>query len=343
MLKTDLTGNNKPYTRVYKKQIIEGFSIPAIIHNSSYFFTNLDVYEDGRVECWKFEDFEHFKNDVERGWVKTGVPDNKDISISDLGSWTIEKGEWRFTKGTFIAYVQDVIKVLNPKWKNIHTYYERKINGVVYGEKGSGTIYKAHKKPIDYIFSAKIEGTSVDLFYKLNGAFYLVQVNVFADDSLEIARLENPIDLNIQEVEQLISAGTLLTDIPIGSIVYIYGLGNFSIQKKLYCSSIQDKLLEIRDIQKRLKGEPTAIEHCRQAYQDYMADPTTNKQENLKRTYEDVPNHIKKFVGDQDTKDIVVRMIIYGDQEIEKWSHYQLAKQRNEPLPTITFPKPKDI
>lgn len=48
------------------------------------------------------------------------------------------------------------------------------------------------------------------------------------------------------------------------------------------------------------------------------------------------------YVGDMDTKDIEVRMIIYGDQEIENWSHYKLAKERGEALPTIIVPKPND-
>ena len=50
--------------------------------------------------------------------------------------------------------------------------------------------------------------------------------------------------------------------------------------------------------------------------------------------------HHKSLVGDMDVKDTEVRMIIYGDQEIEKWSHYQLAKSLGEELPTITVPKP---
>lgn len=43
-----------------------------------------------------------------------------------------------------------------------------------------------------------------------------------------------------------------------------------------------------------------------------------------------------------DTKDIAVRMIIYGEQEIEGWSHYQAAKARGEQLPTIKIPTPKE-
>ena len=47
------------------------------------------------------------------------------------------------------------------------------------------------------------------------------------------------------------------------------------------------------------------------------------------------------YVGDMDVKDTAVRMIIYGEQEIENWSHYQVAKERGEELPTINIPNPK--
>lgn len=332
----------KPSTKVYRKQMIEGFSIPAIIHNDHYFFVDLSVYEDGRVECWNFEDFDHFKNDVQRGWVAVSIPDNKDISIHGLGSWTIEKGNWLFTKDTFIEYIRDVIKQLNPNLDNIYKHAEKKINGIVVGESGKGTIYKAQQTTKYDFFKAKIDGTSTDLFYKLDDAFCLVQVNIFADDSLELSRLETPISLNMEELEKHITDGVLLTDIPAGAIVYIYGLGHFCVQKKLFSSSIHDKLLEIKDIQRRLKGEPTTLDICKQAYRDYLEDPTNSSRDKLRIAYEQVPNHQKRFVGDMDTKDFAVRMIIYGEQEIEKWSHYQLAKTRGEKLPTITLPRPKD-
>src|SRR6185437_6760328 len=127
----------------------------------------------------------------------------------------------------------------------------------------------------------KINGTSVDLFYRFNDLFYLVQVNIFSDDSLQIARLETPLNLTIEEFENYITEGTLLTNITIGATVYIYGLGNFLIAEELYSSSIQDKLLEIKDIQKKLRGEPTSIAICQQAHRDYLENPIKSTQEKL--------------------------------------------------------------
>ncbi|NNV57825.1 DUF7638 domain-containing protein [Limnovirga soli] len=332
----------KPSTKVYRKQIIEGFSIPAIIHNINYFFVDLDVYENGRVHCWNFEDFEHFKKDVQRGWVVLNIPDNNDISIHGLGSWTIENGSWLFNKKTFIDYVQRLIKELNPSLENIFKYKEKKVNGITVGENGGGIIYKEKKKTPNSFFSEKVNGQSINLFYKTTANFHLIKVNLFADGTLQLSRLENPIDLSIEEFEKLIIENNLVTEIPIGSTVYIYGLGEFSIKKMFYNANIQDKLLEIKDIQRQLKGEPTTIEICRQAHEKYLKNPTLENKEQLRVAYENVPDHQKIYVGDMDTKDIEVRMIIYGEQEIQNWSHYILAKEMGEELPTITVPKPID-
>lgn len=66
------------------------------------------------------------------------IPDNNKISIHGLGSWTINEGEWLFNKETFIEYVQNLIKELNPNLENIYKYSEKTINGIRIGERGKG-------------------------------------------------------------------------------------------------------------------------------------------------------------------------------------------------------------
>ena len=68
--------------RVYYKQLIEGASIPAIIHNSSYFLIQMAVYENGTVSCWHKSDLQQFWGDLETGWVVPSVPADADLSIN---------------------------------------------------------------------------------------------------------------------------------------------------------------------------------------------------------------------------------------------------------------------
>jgi hypothetical protein len=331
-----------PTTKVYRQKTVEGFSVPAIIRNGSNFFVDLDVYEDGRVNCWNFEDFEHFKKDVRRGWVRLSIPDNEEISIHSLGEWTITGGAWIFNQESFIDYVLSLIKKLNPRLENIYQYSEKKINGVTIGESGRGSIYKEHKATPDDIFPDKIDGRSLDLFYKVKDEYHLAQVNIFADQAISLCRLEKTVELTLPELEALVTKEIIVTEVPVLSRVHIYGLGSFTIKEAQYTADISQKLLEIRDIISKLNGAPTSVQLCRQAYTQYINDPTLSNKEQLKISYENVPDHNKIYVGDMDTKDVEVRMIIYGEQEIERWSHYQVAKSRGEKLPTISIPKPKD-
>lgn len=331
-----------PTTRVYRQQVIEGFSIPAIIHNSSYFFVDIDVYADGRVECWHFEDIEHFKKDVRKGWVVPGIPDNNEISIHGLGSWTIINGSWTFNKESFIDYVLSLIKALNPNLENIYKYSQKIVNGIRIGENGRGLIYKEHKRTPNDLFPDKVDGESVNVFYKVNDAYYLTKVVVFPDLTISLCRLEKTVDITLQEFEELINREIIVTEIPSNTQINIHGLGSFTVQECQYTTDIKEKLLEVKDIIRNLKGEPSTIDICREAYQQYINHPTAQNKEQLKISYERVPDHQKMYVGDMDTKDIAVRMIIYGEQEIESWSHYQMAKLRGEKLPTIKIPKTTD-
>ena len=332
----------KPSTRVYRKQVIEGYSIPAIIHNMNYFFVDLDIYENGRVQCWNFEDFDHFVRDVKRGWVTTSIPDGGAISIHGLGNWVIVDGEWLFDKETFIAYVQSLIKDLNPQLDNIYNYSAKKVNGVTIGENGNGTIYKELKKTPNDPFPEKIKGDSINLFYKTNNVWYLIKINAFSDGTIQLSRLETPVEISFAEFERLIAEKIILTDPPVGALVQIHGLGKFSIQSSVGYAKIDEKLLEVRDMIRQLNGEPSIIEICREAYKDYLENPTIRNKEKLKETYENVPEHQRMYVGDMDIKDTEVRMIIYGEQEIENWSHYRLAKELGEELPSIKIPKTRD-
>ena len=328
-----------PTTKVYRQQVQEGFSIPAIIRNGSYFFVDLDVYENGRVYCWNFEDFASFQRDVHRGWVVLQVPDGEALSVHGLGEWRIDHGEWQFNPQTFIAYVEALIRVLNPGWHNIHTHHERRVNGVVIGESGNGTVYK--KDAPTNFFSERIDGASINLFYRQEAAYWLVRVNVFADGTLHLARLDAPVELTLDALEHLVQEHVVLTQVPPGATVRVHGLGQFTVAQELHAVSVRNKLLEIRDIQRTLAGEPTSIQCCREAYEAYAAQPTASRRDALREAYERVPEHLKRYVGDMDIKDTQVRMVLYGEQEIEGWSHRQAAQALGEELPTIGLPKPE--
>lgn len=328
------------FSKIYRTKIIEGVSIPGIIKNGSYYFVDLEVYEDGRVECWNFQDFEHFKNDVTSGWVSVTIPNDKEISISSLGEWTIKETLWLYNKDTFIEYVWSIIKELNPNLNNIYKYSQKIVNGVRIGESGLGKIYKEKGKYPNDPFPEKINGKGINLFFKDKKAeYYLVRFDIYSQESIVVSRFENSFEISLKQLEEFISNGQVVAQLPIGSKVHILGLGTFNIKEEKYSNNISDKLLEIKDIIRNINGESTTLQLCKSIYKQYIDKPTEELKRKLKKAYESIPEHRRAYVGDMDVKDTAVRMIIYGEQEIEKWSHYQVAKNLGEKLPTIKIPK----
>jgi hypothetical protein len=89
-----------------------------------------------------------------------------------------------------------------------------------------------------------------------------------------------------------------------------------------------EKLREARDLLDQLNGRPDSIARCKTAYQAYVADPNVAHRDALREAYEAVPEHNRMYVGDMDTKDVAIRMILFGEQEIENWSHRAVARPR---------------
>lgn len=210
------------------------------------------------------------------------------------------------------------------------------------GESGDGTVCK-RAAPASF-FSQRLDGASLDLFYRQEAVYWLVQVTVFADGQVQLGRLETPMELTLAALRELVRHQVVLTEVPLGARVRVHSLGSFTVGQASYVAAVQDKLLELEDMHRKLAGEPTTLDRCRQAYEDYLAQPTVNHQDLLRTSYERVPKHLRGYVGDMDTRDTPVRMIIYGEQEIEGWSHYQVAQARGEELPTIHLltPEPEE-
>lgn len=333
--------NFKPSNRVYKIQEIQGVSIPAIIQNGGYHFVDLDIYENGRVYCWNFHDFEIFKQEIDSEWVVLSIPDGENISIFNLGSWKIKKSEWIFNKNSFIAYVESLIREMNPQWKNIYAYVEKKIGEITIGENGEGKIYK--EKYSDNPFDTKkIDGKKLNLFYKADNVYHLVKVLAFADRTLQITRLETPFEVNFEEFKKLVAEKKIITNPPKNAVVNIYGLGSFTIDDESWSNDIEDILGELEETFRKLNNEPTYFDLCKKAFEEFKNNPTLENKDLLREAYERVPEHQQMYLGDMDTKDIEIRMIIYGEEEIENWSHYQIAKKLGHELPNIEIPKIKD-
>lgn len=146
----------------------------------------------------------------------------------------------------------------------------------------------------------------------------------------------------LAQLTSAVEQGRVVSSLPAGTRVQIHQLGSFATTAQRHSNDIHDILRGIPDLIDKANRRPDSVARCRVAYAAFMADPSEPLREALRAAYEAVPPHNRMYVGDMDTKDVAARMILYGDQEIETWSHRRVARSEGmEPLPTITVPKPR--
>jgi hypothetical protein len=330
--------------RIARTRELRGLACPAIIHNANYYFVNLRVYEDGIVDCWEMVDLALFEGKVRSGWVETRVPDGERISIHGLGAWSVEAGSWDHSPGGFVEHVTGLVRELNPTMENLHDCEgttTRTVGRVRVSKMSMGRPRPTRPEDPTSVLPRSVDGSSLSVFLRCGNEIFLADLRVFANDTVELGRLPTVEVLPLAQLEQLAANGRLMTAPPTGARIHIHGLGAFTLGAMQYATDLQDLLLEAQDEATKLRGDPGSVERCRLAFEDYCKDPTEAGIERLRLAYEAVPAHNRMYVGDMDTKDVPIRMVIYGDQEIERWSHRAVAASRGERLPTITVPKPE--
>jgi hypothetical protein len=147
-----------------------------------------------------------------------------------------------------------------------------------------------------------------------NGNYYLTTLKVFSDGMVDCwGRMDK------QEFLAKIKSGWITIDVPDGTEVRIDDQGFIFNQAKTLRKDgslmfahkwiTNDEFVkEVLDAIHRANGNKGASELCYEAYQRYDASPTRENLEALRRAYEEVPAHRRRYVlGDQDLKDGPIR------------------------------------
>jgi len=320
---------------------IDGAVVPAIIHNMNYYFINLPVYADGLVDAWELVDRPLFEAKLASGWVTTAVPNGKDIHVHGLGAWNIDEGEWELTQHQLGELVQKCVRELNPELTNLYDFHGKTTKKV--GRVNVSILGMSKPSPVrpkdESVLPNFARGNSLSVFSRERDGCYLADLRLFDDDTAEVGRLPVPRTLKRDELKAELAEGRLFTKPETGQRVRIHGFGSFRIAAERWSVEAQDLALEIVDVFAELASRPTSLQTCRSRYEAFVAEPTRANRDALRQAYEAVPEHNRMYLGDMDVKDVPIRMVIYGKEELENWSHRRVARQQGDTdLPTITVP-----
>lgn len=323
---------------------VAGIAVPAFIRNGDYYFTEIDVYADGLFECWGAVDLDCLERKFSEGWISPGVPAGCRISIYDLLSAKVESCEWEHTAESFQEHLLASLRLLNPEHRDLYDFAGEEIevrDGVRWAKVGIMESTPCQRSDSKY----RPLGESRYALIRHENQTFLTPIRIYADGQIDVhPRFNEQRLVAIDEFEEMVESGEIRTAVPERTTVEIDLLGRAALQDVMpHIDRPSDLVLEVRETIKRLKGEKDAVDMCREAFQEYLDDPTMRTRDLLRAAYEAVPEHHRMYVGDMDTKDIPVRMIIYGEEEIEGWSHRAVARSvGDEELPTIEVPKPED-
>ncbi len=176
----------------------------------------------------------------------------------------------------------------------------------------------------------EIPGRSTSAFIH-NDKYYLTEIKVYKDGMIDCWGL-----VNLEEFKQKIAQGWVVTTLPNNREVTVSLLVSFKATEVRAWVKEEEFIKEVVDEIEKINGRLTSIDKCLKAFQQFQDEQSEEARQLLKEMYEAVPEHLRIFLGDMDVKDIPIRMIIYGEDEIENWSHRMMARHLGmKTLPSI--------
>lgn len=291
-----------------------GKAIPAFIHNGSFYYSPIEVCGDGAINCWGFVDVPLFRDKLVQGWVVPRARVGGTLSIHNLGQARVEAVEWERARGDLEREVLETIRELNPTMDGLldmgGTDVEER-NGLRYA-KGAGL---GRAKPYRVSLTGdEILGDELPVLEVVAGGLRLRPWLIYADGLTQVGYATQL--LPIEEVGQMFEEGRLTLSVPAGTWVTLDGLGRFQAGEGYWWIEPRERLREAADLLDQLKGGPGARHRCIEAHRAYEEAPSEERREALRKAYEAVPEHLRMYCGDMDSKDGPIRRILgeFGDE-----------------------------
>ena len=295
---------------VYRQQMIEGETAFGIIHNSSYFFAELAVYEDGVINCWNKNDLSQFQNSLERGWVVPQIPIGESISVFQLGNFPVLDARWLHDKKSFYEYIVGIVRRLNPEMKNLYCEQPR-VTQKWKDARVSWSAYPTECKMKDKFGYSLYDGKSHFIFYKDENGLELTLLTAYEDKTLRI-EAKGDIYYSLDEIFEMFDNNELVVSIDDKQWVKIEGIGEVLFGASEWGENSLDEMKSIiREMVLDVAGEETAHDKCVRAYHEYLEYPSDFNREVLRKAYEAVPESERMYLGDMDSKDSDYRRILY--------------------------------
>lgn len=287
-----------------------GLAMPIFIHNGDYYYSSLSVYADGLVDCWGSVDLAIFRRKLNQGWVVTVVPAGARLNFHDLGWARITNCEWQYAAADLLKRAEAAIDSLNPGRVGVIDMQgeETEMRGKVRWAKlglADGKPYRSDGE------GNQIIGDSIPLFDCSGTEIRLTSWFIFADGSSRIG-LSGTLS-SAEDVAKRVDGKDLSTSVSEGTRIHIDGLGWFQSQKSEWYVKPEERVREALDLLTVLQGGKGLMQECMARFREYQANPSDGNREQLRQAYAGVPEHLRHYCGNMDSKDWPIRKILNSE------------------------------
>jgi hypothetical protein len=261
--------------RATEERMTLGRGFPNFICNFNYYFSMLNVYGDGLVECWYLVDLTNLRLRAENGWICPQPLVGEAVMFHNLGAALVAEAEWQRTALDLVDLATATVAELDTQ-SNACTKLEGTLQQfpTTYYQDGEGGI---------------ILGRSVPLLICDGRSFVFTPCPVYADGTVQLwpDGPAEPINTIIAGIE----GGSLAVAAPEGAWISIPGLGQFRSGQNQWFVTPAERICEIYDEVDRLNGAPGIDRVCIQHYKRYRDDPSPANKERLRIAAERVPRY----------------------------------------------------
>lgn len=142
-----------------------------------------------------------------------------------------------------------------------------------------------NSKTYRIIDNQRIEGRIFHAI-RFNHKYFFVEVKVYADGIIECWE-----PFNLSSFNAYLESGKIRVDVPNGTSIHIYNLGEINVKEFLPEKTKEDFIKEIEDCIKELNGKKGRVSKCVDGYETYLLKGDRDSLNALKKLYDDLPSH----------------------------------------------------
>jgi hypothetical protein len=129
--------------------------------------------------------------------------------------------------------------------------------------------------------------------------YFVVEIKIYKDGVIDCYG-----EVDLEGFKEKVRTGRVKTRVPEGARVSMMGSDiAFTVTDVRAWVEEEEFVKEVEDVIRRLNGQPTTHDLCRETMNRYGQAPTEENKEQLRQSYEAVPKHLRVFLGDIDSKD----------------------------------------